>query len=232
MGTLVFHILLVTFLWVAEISQQGELKKEEIEIEIPVELLNTAEESIADGNGSKSRDDFNRQNGETGLHGTTNAPSNRSSGMSKDRFFDDAYEKEVESARKLVEEVNSQLSRKIIDINSIVMPEDVTVGKKQEDIKNKIYSGESNIEYRLGNRYHLRLPIPVYLARGGGVVTVDVEVNREGKVVSARARNNPKLGDETIYFYSEVAARRTVFNAAPNGPAIQAGTISYTFIPQ
>jgi hypothetical protein len=232
MGTLVFHILLVTFLWVAEISEKGEMKNDESEIEIPVELLNTAEEPLDAGHELKNRDDFNQQSRAAGQDGTTNAPSNRSFGMSKDKFFDEAYEKEVESARKLVEEVNTQLSRKITDINSIDMPEDVTVGKKQEDIKHKIYSGESNIEYHVGDRYHLRLPIPVYLARGGGVVTVDVGVNRDGKVVSARARNNPLLRDETIYFYSEVAAQRTVFNPDPNGPAIQTGTIRYAFIPQ
>lgn len=232
MGTLVFHILLVTFLWVTQINQNGEIRKDSLEVEIPVELLNTAEEPSASGAEAKIRNQENLVNGEVPPDAGTNAPSNRNFGSVKDKFFDEAYEKEIKSAQKLVEDVNAQLSRKIVDINSIAMPEDNTEGKTVEEIQHKIYSGKSNIEYFLGNRYHLRLPIPVYLARGGGVVTVDVEVNREGKVVSARARTNPSLRDETIYFYSEVAAQRSVFNSDPDAPAIQKGTIRYAFIPQ
>jgi hypothetical protein len=194
--------------------------------------LNTAEEPLPAGTEANTGNQDNLRNGKASSGAVTNAPSNRSFGSVKDKFFDQAYDKEVKSAQKLVKEVNTQLSRKIVDINSIVMPEDVTEGKKEEEIQHKIYSGESNIEYHLGNRYHLRLPIPVYLARGGGVVTVDVEVNREGYVVSARARTTPTLRDENIYFYSEVAAQKTVFNTDQKAPVIQKGTIRYTFIPQ
>jgi hypothetical protein len=232
MGTLVFHILLVTFLWIARINEKDEMRKDAIEIEIPIELLNTAKEPIPAETDANTWNQENLRNGEAPPGAATNAPSNRIFGSAKDKFFDEAYDEEVKSAKKLVEEVNTQLSRKTADVNSIVMPEDITEGKKEEDIKHKIYSGESNIEYHLGNRYHLRLPIPVYLARGGGVVTVDVEVNREGNVVSARARTTPMLRDENIFLYSEVAAQRTVFNSDPNAPVIQKGTIRYTFIPQ
>jgi hypothetical protein len=56
---------------------------------------------------------------------------------------------------------------------------------KPEDIKNNLYTGESNIEYFLENRHHVKLPIPVYLSEYGGKVKVDILVDRSGKVIKA-----------------------------------------------
>ncbi|NLB91993.1 MAG: hypothetical protein GX792_01080, partial [Bacteroidales bacterium] len=82
------------------------------------------------------------------------------------------------------------------------------------------------------NRYHLRLPIPVYLAQSGGVVIVDITVDRNGRVTQANPRSNPYIRDELIYIYAKAAASRTVFNADQNAPNPQKGTIHYTFIAQ
>lgn len=102
----------------------------------------------------------------------------------------------------------------------------------REEIENEVYSGESNIVYYLENRYHLRLPIPVYLAQSGGVVIVDITVDRNGRVTQANPRSNPSIRDELIYIYAKAAASRTVFNTDQNAPNPQKGTIHYTFIAQ
>jgi hypothetical protein len=231
-GTLIFHILLVGFILIAEIDDKGEIRGNAIEIEIPVELLNQAEELQAPSQESNNQNPNSPGSGETPMQETTNIPSNRGLVAGKDHFFDDAYEKEVAKAKQLVKDVNEQLSKEIKDIGDIEMPEDVTEGKPADEIKNLVYSGKSNIEYHLGNRVHLRLPIPVYLARGGGVVTVGIEVNREGKVVNATVKINGSIKDEQIYLYARIAAERTIFNMDPAAPVLQTGTITYTFVPQ
>jgi hypothetical protein len=43
-GTLIFHCLLVGIFLLAEINHKGEIREDAIEIEIPVELINLAEE--------------------------------------------------------------------------------------------------------------------------------------------------------------------------------------------
>jgi hypothetical protein len=231
-GTLIFHCLLVGIFLLAEINHKGEIREDAIEIEIPVELINLAEENQSANKETNNQNPNSPSSGETPSQETTNIPSNRSLEAGRDHFFDEAYEKEVAEAKKLVNEVNDQLSKDIIDIRNIEMPEDVNDGKTEDEIKNVIFSGKSNIEYHLGSRVHLRLPIPVYLARGGGVVTVNIEVNREGKVVNARVVTNVSVKDEQIYLYSRIAAERTVFNTDLSAPAIQTGTIRYTFVPQ
>ena len=228
-GTLVFHILLVGMMLLTEMERVQEIREKEVVIEIPLELMEQVD--LISETMSETTPVPNDPASEANFPGmVSNRPSNRGV-TGKDQFFDENYQKEVDAAKNLSSDVNRQLAQEIVDINSIQMPEDVTEGREKEQISNVVYSGESNIEYHLSNRYHLRLPIPVYLARGGGVVTVEITVNREGKVVSARTRQTDTAGQQ-IYLYARTAAQRTVFNADPSAPEVQTGTIRYTFIPQ
>ncbi len=151
---------------------------------------------------------------------------------SAEEFFDDEYLKEIEAAKRLSSDVSNQLSKEIVDINDIKMPVETTEGMEPDSIKNVIYVGESNIVYYLENRYHISLPIPVYLSQGGGKVIVDIVVNQQGRVVSAVPRKNIKIREEQTFFYAKAAALRTVFNSEPTAPKAQKGTIHYTFIAQ
>lgn len=233
-GTLLFHILLVGTFLLAEINQKNEVTEEAILIEFPEELPPEEpepepEQSENPESSPQVNDPSARQNQANQL---TNRAANRSATASRNDFFDEAYQQEIENAQKLVSHVNKQLSQKIVNLDDIPMPEQTTEGMDRESIKNVIYTGESNIEYQLENRYHLRLPIPVYLAKGGGTVIVDISVNREGRVVSAKPRKSSTVRDEEIYLYAQAAAQRTLFNSDPNAPAIQNGTIKYNFIAQ
>ena len=156
----------------------------------------------------------------------------RSSSRSNDPFFDKAYDKEIEAAKQLVSDVNKTLAKKIPKIRDIRMPEDNAEGKTREEVKLSNFKGKSNIHYFLQNRYHARLPIPVYLAEGGGEVIVDIVVGRDGRVLSANPRPNPKIADLTILAYAQQAAEKTWFNEDPSAPEKQKGTITYQFVAQ
>ncbi len=230
MGTLVFHILLVSLFLLAEVDMKGTVQEEELLIEFPDFL---PEPEIPD--------QIDQQEGEPIPNeaaaplsqmqsSRTNVASNRLA--QPEEFFDEDYLREVEAARQLVADVNNQLSKETVSLDDIKMPVQTTEGMDPETIENVIYTGESNIVYYLENRYHLRLPIPVYLAQSGGTVIVDITVNRQGQVTQADPRPNPAIRDEQIYLYAKAAASRTVFNADPSAPDPQRGTIHYTFIPQ
>ena len=211
---------------------KGNAQEEEIVIEFPdvipepeipePEEAEQQEEQVPDQPSEQSVAQQNR---------LTNVASNRLA-TTGDKFFDDDYMKEVEDARKLVSDVNNQLSKEIKSLDDIKMPVETTENMDPDSVKNVFYAGESNIVYYLENRYHVSLPIPVYLAQGGGKVIIDIEVNREGKVVRATPRNNPSVRDDKIFLYATAAASRTVFNKDESAPEIQRGTIHYTFIAQ
>lgn len=228
MGTLIFHILLVGSFLVADINRKGNYREEEILIEFPdiipeeeerpeEEAENNEVEQIADATQQQRISLTNRASSGTAV---------------RNEFFDESYRQEVNAAQQLVSDVNKQLSQKIKDLGDIPMPEETTEGMDRDSIKNVIYTGESNIVYYLENRYHLRLPIPVYLAQGGGKVVVDIVVNQQGRVIEAMERKNPAIRDEQIYLYARAAASRTVFNTDYKAPSKQRGTIEYNFVAQ
>ncbi len=229
-GTLIFHILLVASFMLAEMNLKGEVKEEPIildfsdleEIEEPEleEIMEEQEEENTPSNQNELEQTTSRSN-----RAVNDAPA-------KDPFFDEDYQREIAEAQKLVSDVNNQLSKEVKNLEEFAMPEETTEGMDPDSIKNTIYSGESNIHYFLENRYHLRLPIPVYLAQGGGLVVVDIVVNRRGKVIQADVKNSGDLKDPMLEIYARQAAQRTVFNTDESAPAQQKGTISYTFVAQ
>ncbi len=231
MGTLIFHILLFSAFLIAGIEMKGTVQEEELLIEFP-DLL--PEEELPEDEVEQQESEPTPNEASSPLQETrsnrTNVASNRLA--QNDEFFDEEYLREVEAAKQLVSDVNNQLSKEAVDMEDIEMPVQTTEGMNPDSIRNVVYTGESNIVYYLENRHHLRLPIPVYLAQGGGKIIVDISVNRQGKVIQAEPRKNPAIRDEQIYIYAKVAASRTVFNSDPNAPNPQQGTIHYTFVAQ
>ncbi|MDR2910614.1 MAG: hypothetical protein LBV47_04515 [Bacteroidales bacterium] len=227
MGTLVFHILLVMSFLLSEIDIKGNVSEKELTIEL-TDMLFQEPEPIEEERAEPSEETTSQVS--SNINETTNIASNRLAEPSD--FFDQEYLNEIETAKQLVSNVNNQLSQKIIDISGIEMPVDNTEGINPDSIKNVINTGKSNIVYYLENRYHISLPIPVYLAQSGGNVIVDISVNRNGKVVKATVRKNSLIRSEQVYLYAEAAALRTVFNTSSAAPEIQTGTIHYTFIAQ
>lgn len=230
MGTLVFHILIVSVFILADVDRKGIVKEEALFIEFP-DILPQLEELL-----EQKPEEENLENPVTGTVTNTNAGSNRlaseNTTISADDFFDDEYLKEIEAAKQLSSDVSNQLSKEIIDIIDIKMPVESTEGMEPDSIKNIIYVGESNIVYYLENRYHVSLPIPVYLSQGGGKIVVDIVVNRQGIVISATPKKNKNIRDEQTFLYAKTAALNTLFNASLQAPSPQKGTIHYTFIAQ
>ncbi len=231
MGTLVFHILLFSVFLLAEVDMKGSVREEILLIEFP-EILPEEEEKIQEEEKQEDAEPIASPRTEAQTNVGANRLSTHNNSKSSKDFLDDDYLKEVEAAERLRSNVNSQLSKEIVDLNDIKMPVETTEGMDPDSIKNKNYTGESNIEYYLTNRYHLSLPIPVYLTQRGGKVVVDIVVNRQGAVVQAEPRLDKKMREEPIFLYSKAAALRTVFNADASAPAAQKGTIHYTFVRQ
>ncbi len=230
-GTLVFHILLFSAFLLADVDIKGNVKEESILVEFPEEML---EPEITEPETQEENTD--QPNREQNTNTRTNIASNRSATenttTSTDEFFDDDYLKEVEAAKQLVSNVNKNLAKETVDLSDIKMPVETTEGMDRDSIKNIIYAGESNIVYYLENRYHISLPVPVYLSQGGGTVIVDIVVNRQGRVVDAEPRDDNSIRDKQLFAYAKEAASRTVFNSDNSAPARQKGTIQYTFVAQ
>lgn len=232
MGTLVFHILLFSAFLLADVEIKGNVKEEAIVIEFPdiVPEPEVIEDEVE--NQEQNQPDNRNENINNRSNLASNQTASENTTKSADEFFDDDYLKELEAAKQLVSDVNENLSKEIVDLSDIKMPVETTEGMDPDSIKNIIYTGESNIVYHLENRYHISIANPIYLSQVGGMVIVDITVNRKGKVTNAVARSNNKISDDQILLYAQEAASRTRFNTDNTAPSNQKGTIQYTFIAQ
>lgn len=233
MGTLVVHILIFSVFLLADVNRKGTPQREEIVIEFPddipepePEIEEPEEEPEQEQEPVETTDPNNLTNVASNRLATENVTS------STDDFFDQEYLDELEAAKRLSEDVNNQLSKKIVDIKDIKMPVETTEGMERDSIKNVIYVGESNIVYYLDNRYHVSLHNPLYLGQRGGKIIVDIRVDRNGRVIKATPRKNKQVREEQLYLYAEAAAMGTLFNPDESAPAVQKGSIHYTFIAQ
>jgi len=228
MGTLIFHILLVAGFLVADLRSNVKIEMEEaISLDFNVqEEKNPIPEPVRNEDKNAVTDQLSGKKQNTGSNRGVN------DALMKDKFFDDKYRRDIEEAKNLVTDVNKQLSQRVSPIKKFEMPEATTEGQDPDSIKNVVYSGKSNIHYSLENRYHIRLPIPVYLAKGGGIITVDIQVDRTGKVIKAEVRPAITLTDYMLPVYAQQAAESTVFNSESKAPPVQKGTITYKFVAQ
>jgi hypothetical protein len=220
--TLVFHIILFSTLLFSEVKTKIEIKETEILIDFP--------EPEKEKTQFASKQELIEENTAFSENKLTNTASNKASDKQSNNS-DDEFQKELDQAKNLVKDVSRQLSKEIPTVGDLQMPEETTDEKDFESFKDKGYTGDSNVEYFLENRFHRRLPIPVYLAEGGGWVKVNIVVDRSGKVTKAEPVIEPHL-NEQILSYAKTAALRTRFNSSDRAPTNQAGYIKYHFIAQ
>ena len=105
-------------------------------------------------------------------------------------------------------------------------------GTKGNGDKGK-FSGDVTVAYEFKNpvRHHRDLYVPAYRSKSGGVVVVDVWLDRNGTVTSARisSSTNSELNEQAL---SAARNRRTLFRIDSSAPVSHRGTITYTFVAQ
>ena len=105
-------------------------------------------------------------------------------------------------------------------------------GTKGNGEKGK-FSGAVTVAYKFENpvRHHRDLYVPAYRSKSGGVVVVDVWLDRNGTVTSARisSSTNSELNEQAL---SAARNRRTLFKIDGSAPVSHRGTITYTFVAQ
>lgn len=94
------------------------------------------------------------------------------------------------------------------------------------------FKGPAVISYYLEGRKAIVLPVPSYKCQYGGQVVVDIEVDKDGKVVNARIDSKNSINDECITEAAITAAYNSEFTDSPSGQAKQKGSITYLFVPQ
>jgi len=91
----------------------------------------------------------------------------------------------------------------------------------------------NGISYNLSGRQARSLPKPAYPGNEGGIVVVEVTVDKLGKVSAVRPGIfGSTSSDPDLLEAATKAARAAKFNVDDNAPAFQKGTITYHFVLQ
>ena len=105
-------------------------------------------------------------------------------------------------------------------------------GPSGNDKEKKEYSGPSVLSYFLEGRSATHLPIPAYRCYGGGQVTVNIQVYRQGRVQNAWVSESVSSTDRCLREFAMRAARQSRFTRSSTAPELQEGHIVYQFIAQ
>lgn len=111
-------------------------------------------------------------------------------------------------------------------------------GKLNGDVNTKNRAGDGTgdkgISFSLtGRSFGTAPPKPVYKSNAEGKVVVEINVDRNGNVTSARPGiQGTTTSDNTLHEAAREAALKTNFDSNPDAPAVQKGTITYIFILQ
>ena len=107
-------------------------------------------------------------------------------------------------------------------------------GQENGSINSNNYNGNGSgfdgIAFNLGGRSISTVKKPIYETQAQGKVVVSIRVNKNGKVISANpGAKGSTTTDSYLYARAKEAALQTKFNAKPDAPNVQIGTIIYHF---
>jgi hypothetical protein len=152
---------------------------------------------------------------------STNVASNQTQ---EDEFFE-KYKAEQENALKEFYE-----NRDNNQTASIGFEKPQTIEKKEE--QKKRFTGKSNINYFIKNRRDVYVSNPLYTCPKymSGLVVIDIQVDRSGKIVSAKFNKKKSTTQAACLIDSTIqAAYETYFNSDSTAPELQKGFITYRY---
>jgi beta-glucosidase-like glycosyl hydrolase len=230
MGTVIFHLVLAILLLGMEISRVAVHAEMEVLMDVPApeELLKQQEE--------KQRKEEIRQKSSAeavekmlrSMAVNENAPEQKRKEDARVQEYVDAIMKELEEeggSRYVAQKDKNYKHDSLQHLRD---------RREQEldSLKSTFYSGESSVSYNLKERYARFLPIPVFKCEFGGVVVVEITVNRKGVVQKAVVTETDSEEDDCLRRVAVDAAERSRFNEKSSAPALQKGTITYHFVKQ
>lgn len=228
-STVIFHLLLLIFLlsfsigtvarsestFVLDFTKQEELEKQEKEMEFKESVKDQLEDML-----KSTRKDIR------------NVAVDAGSRLKDDRFKNpsEVYDQAKELQKKLDASAREAKAQKEAeDAAELAARND---DKDEKDSSQSTYQGPSVIAYELDGRKAIYLPVPAYKGYGSGDVLVEIEVNRKGRVTSARVLATASTADTALHEFAVEAAKRSRFSSSETADKSQTGTILYRFIAQ
>jgi hypothetical protein len=230
LGTVSFHLIIIILILAFKINTEKTPKIEGIEIDMKtLEELARLELELPDIP-------------EMGTDNSRNIAVNQD----EDRIesFEDYrnYQRSEQIVENLAQSNVDQTVKDIIEEENLdpfndelpdLQTQELKMFRAEEIEEEQVYTGATNIYYSLEGREVVHLEVPVYKCEGGGLVKLDIRVNRRGKVefVSVDTAET-EVKDDCLLNAARNAANKTRFTLNQAAPLLQSGTLTYRFIAQ
>ena len=228
LGTVIFHLLIVVVIMITKLSSEDYQAEHSMLIEFADDI--SEEEFRALTESLMSEQSFLQQN-ETGQLRRDIAVN-----VSEDRPVPDDF-------RNMSSEELSELDQRVNEIlndaanGHMPVPEQPEIEfdplpeiMPEQENNDEPYTGPTTITYDLPGRNHLRIPVPVYKCPDGGIVRVNISVNKQGQVIRANIDGTPGNFNEICIFETALeASLASRFNENPDAPPVQTGIITFYF---
>jgi len=227
LGTVAFHLVLIVIFLIIKISTEKSRIENLIMVDFDDELIEEQMESeVPDPEFEERLASYLE---ESRLNVPVNLSRKIDQEISTEKYVSE-LEKDIDANRP---EEMKELQERLKELEDLEQEEIIMEAEDKEQTPPEFYEGPTNIVYDLKDRYHLRLPVPVYKCQGAGFIEVKIAVDQRGRVVQVEIE---KPGDTANEICLEEAARnaalKTRFNADYNAKVRQVGTIAYHFIAQ
>ena len=141
---------------------------------------------------------------------------------------DDSYKEQLVKDALSEEEYKKIFERDDMNLEEDIEEEEIKKDDIEINDKPANFQGATYITYFLKDRYKMRIPIPTYRCETSGKVTVNITVNRDGKVVSYEISEN-STQDECLRAAAIKSVRGSKFNQNYDAEQRQKGSVSYVF---
>ena len=224
--TIIFHLVVIIICLLTAIQKVvSEETSFVLDFSKLEELERVEKQEVLKAQASKELDDLLSGNASSSAY--RNVAVDRSRALKDDRFKNpnQVYDEARELQRKLDASRAAAQREQGAD-------EDAVSQDNLPDSDAPQYKGPSVISYSLDGRKAVSLPVPAYKCQGGGDVSVQIQVNRKGYVVSAAVIESVSSSDECLIRSAVAAAKRSRFRASSSAAEKQVGEIVYRFIAQ
>jgi hypothetical protein len=227
LGTIAFHLVLISIFLVAKISNEKKLMRDMILIDFVEEVI---EEQI---DLEEPDPEFEELLANYLEENKSNVPVNLATQVDQE-ISTDKYVQELEN------DLNAnrpdewkETEERLKELEELANEEISMEAEESEQSPPEPYDGPTNIYYKLEYRYHRILPVPVYKCQGSGVVVVNIVVDQQGRVVQTETEKPGETANEIcLADAAKSAAMKTRFNRDLDAPVRQTGSITYHFIAQ
>lgn len=231
MGTLAFHMIFAIALLFSNIQTVNKEIRHEIvmdfdqNIDKKIEKLKKEIKQKKVERTNKNEETVNKLLKSIAVNENIKSKAKSSNANDVDKLIKD-IQKELDAKGSHSKQKHSEAYKK----DSIKYHKD-EAARKLDSIQTVYYSGPSSVSYNLKGRYKEYLPIPVFKCEDSGLVKVEIIVNSNGRVRSARIlENGSKTEDQCLWDTALDAAKRSRFSTSST--STQTGTITYNFIKQ